>query len=57
MSLKKTGILKKLDEIKLLPGVFSLVFPLGFSFSESKVKINNMLKNKTEEGQMDEISE
>ena len=32
MSLKKTGILKKLDEIKLLPGALHLIFPFGFTF-------------------------
>ena len=38
MSLKKTGILKKLDEIKLLPGALHLIFPFGFTLSESLLK-------------------
>ena len=40
MSLKKTGILKKLGEIKLLPGALHVVFPFGFTFTESRVEIN-----------------
>ena len=43
MSLKKTGILKKLDEIKLLPGKLYLVFLFGGTLSELRVKMISIL--------------